>query len=30
MRGWVRGEVMERKDYQELHAPAVGTKRRRK
>lgn len=30
MRGWVRGEVMERKDYQELHAPAAGTKRRRK
>ncbi|MEY4547808.1 MAG: hypothetical protein RL685_4003 [Pseudomonadota bacterium] len=30
MRGWVRGEVMERKDYQELHAPAASTKRRRK
>lgn len=30
MRHWLRGEVMERTDYQELHAPAGGTKRRRK
>jgi hypothetical protein len=30
MRDWLRGEVMERKDYQALHAPAAGAKRRRK
>jgi hypothetical protein len=30
MRLWLRGEVMERKDYQELHAPVGGGKRRRK
>ena len=30
MRRWLRGEVMERREYQALHAPPAGTKRRRK
>jgi hypothetical protein len=30
MRDWLRGEVMERKAYEAVHAPASGTKRRRK
>jgi hypothetical protein len=30
MRLWLRGEVMERKEYQALHAPAASGKRRRK
>lgn len=30
MRRWLRGEVMERKAYQALHAPAAGASRRRR